>query len=79
MPALQESHSREKFPHCSEGHCPNLKNGLLSEVGASAPTKSVIGKGVLTPEASGAKAHKIGNGNVRAEARTSTYSRIFQT
>jgi len=51
--------------------CPNLKNARISEVGVSAPTKSIALHGVLTPEASGAKAQIKPSVNVRAEARTS--------
>jgi Dimerisation domain of Zinc Transporter len=55
-----------------------MKNARISEVGASAPTKGIARHGVLTPEASGAKAHIVPSVNVRAEARTSDCSEEFQ-
>jgi hypothetical protein len=40
------------------GYCPKLKRGWISEVGTSAPTKSVDEEGVLTPAASWAEARR---------------------
>jgi membrane-bound serine protease (ClpP class) len=60
------------------GCCPILDNARVSEVGASAPTKSMDWQGVLTPEASGAKAHIKSIVNVRAEAQTSDTSKELQ-
>jgi hypothetical protein len=61
-----------------EGYCPNLTLDRISEVVASAPTKSFDGEGVLTPEAPGAKVPRVTGANVRAEARPSDYKRKIQ-